>query len=53
MARVVDYTLYLVTDSTPAILGDRDLCHVVSEAILGGKPLQNAILVTELTTQQA
>ncbi|KAK3333655.1 Hydroxyethylthiazole kinase family-domain-containing protein [Cercophora scortea] len=32
----VDFTLYLVTDSTPAILGDRNLCHVVEEAIKGG-----------------
>ncbi|PGG95301.1 hydroxyethylthiazole kinase [Polytolypa hystricis UAMH7299] len=29
-------SLYLVTDSTPAILGDRDLCTVVEEAIKGG-----------------
>lgn len=32
----VDYTLYLVTDSTPAILGDRDLCDVVERAVRGG-----------------
>lgn len=32
----VDYSLYLVTDSTPAILGDRDLVSVVDEAIEGG-----------------
>ncbi|KAI1103810.1 TMP-TENI-domain-containing protein [Jackrogersella minutella] len=32
----VDYTLYLVTDSTPAILGDADLCEVVHEALKGG-----------------
>ncbi|WEW57811.1 thiamine biosynthetic bifunctional enzyme [Emydomyces testavorans] len=32
----VDLSLYLVTDSTPDILGDRDLCTVVEEAIKGG-----------------
>lgn len=33
----VDYTLYLVTDSTPAILGEgRDLCAVVESALKGG-----------------
>ncbi|OCK77099.1 TMP-TENI-domain-containing protein [Lepidopterella palustris CBS 459.81] len=39
MKPVVDYSLYLVTDSTPAVLGDRDLCHVVCEAIQGGVTL--------------
>ena len=33
---VVDYSLYLVTDSTPAILGDRSLTNVVEQAIKGG-----------------
>jgi thiamine-phosphate diphosphorylase / hydroxyethylthiazole kinase len=33
----VDYTLYLVTDSTPAILGHRSLLEVVEEALQGGK----------------
>lgn len=33
----VDYSLYLVTDSTPAILGeDRDLAGVVEAACQGG-----------------
>ncbi|KXH30757.1 hydroxyethylthiazole kinase [Colletotrichum simmondsii] len=32
----VDYSLYLVTDSTPAILGDRDLSSVVEAAVRGG-----------------
>ena len=32
----IDYSLYLVTDSTSAILGDKDIAHVVEEAILGG-----------------
>ncbi|CAD6444934.1 8b33f38b-e351-47d1-a382-22f7e747de97-CDS [Sclerotinia trifoliorum] len=32
----VDYSLYLVTDSTPAILGNRDLIDVVEAAIRGG-----------------
>lgn len=31
-----DLTLYLVTDSTPAILGDKDIVWVVEEAIKGG-----------------
>ncbi|KAL1863858.1 thiamine biosynthetic bifunctional enzyme [Diaporthe australafricana] len=33
---MADHTLYLVTDSTPAILGDRDICDVVDGAIRGG-----------------
>ncbi|QIX01111.1 hypothetical protein AMS68_006628 [Peltaster fructicola] len=36
MANSVDYSLYLVTDSTPAILGDKDLVKVVQDAIAGG-----------------
>ncbi|KAI0128705.1 Hydroxyethylthiazole kinase family-domain-containing protein [Xylariales sp. AK1849] len=32
----VDYSLYLVTDSTPAILGHRDICQVVEAALKGG-----------------
>ncbi|SPN98356.1 probable hydroxyethylthiazole kinase [Cephalotrichum gorgonifer] len=32
----VDYSLYLVTDSTPAILGDRSLVTVVEAALQGG-----------------
>ncbi|KAF2716052.1 TMP-TENI-domain-containing protein [Polychaeton citri CBS 116435] len=32
----VDYSLYLVTDSTPAILGDKDLVQVVKAACEGG-----------------
>jgi thiamine-phosphate diphosphorylase / hydroxyethylthiazole kinase len=32
----VDYTLYLVTDSTAAILKDRDLAAVVEAAVEGG-----------------
>ena len=32
----VDYSLYLVTDSTPAILGDKDLPTVVEAALQGG-----------------
>ncbi|KAH9867868.1 hypothetical protein IAQ61_007172 [Plenodomus lingam] len=34
-----DYSLYLVTDSTKPILGDRDLVHVVEQALLGGVTL--------------
>lgn len=33
---MVDYSLYLVTDSTPAILGDHDICDVVDQALRGG-----------------
>ena len=32
----VDYSLYLVTDSTPGILGDKDIVSVVEAAIEGG-----------------
>jgi thiamine-phosphate diphosphorylase/hydroxyethylthiazole kinase len=32
----IDYSVYLVTDSTPAILGDKDLCVVVEAALRGG-----------------
>ncbi|TFB06094.1 putative thiamine biosynthetic bifunctional enzyme [Trichoderma ghanense] len=32
----VDYSVYLVTDSTPAILGTRDLTSVVEAAVRGG-----------------
>ena len=32
----IDYSLYLVTDSTDAVLGDRDLPTVVEAAIQGG-----------------
>ena len=33
----VDYSLYLVTDSTIAILGDKDLVSVVRAALEGGE----------------
>ncbi|KAF1964169.1 TMP-TENI-domain-containing protein [Bimuria novae-zelandiae CBS 107.79] len=36
MKNQVDYSLYLVTDSTEAILGSRDLVEVVEKALLGG-----------------
>ncbi|KAH6998687.1 Hydroxyethylthiazole kinase family-domain-containing protein [Ilyonectria sp. MPI-CAGE-AT-0026] len=32
----VNYGVYLVTDSTPAILGDGDICDVVERALRGG-----------------
>lgn len=32
----VDYSLYLVTDSTPAILDGKDLVSVVKDAVAGG-----------------
>ncbi|KAK3718146.1 thiamine biosynthetic bifunctional enzyme [Vermiconidia calcicola] len=35
-AKECDYSLYLVTDSTPAILGDKDLVSVVKSAVEGG-----------------
>lgn len=35
----LDLTLYLVTDSTPEILDNKDICHVVEEAIKGGVTL--------------
>ncbi len=31
-----DYALYLVTDSTPAILGGKNICTVVEAALRGG-----------------
>lgn len=34
--RQIDWSLYLVTDSTPAILGDKDIVQVVEQAIQGG-----------------
>jgi thiamine-phosphate diphosphorylase/hydroxyethylthiazole kinase len=37
MKAQVDYSLYLVTDSTEAILGNRDLIAVVEQALEGGK----------------
>ncbi|KAJ4363633.1 thiamine biosynthetic bifunctional enzyme [Neocucurbitaria cava] len=36
MRHQVNYSLYLVTDSTEAILGSRDLVEVVEQALLGG-----------------
>jgi hypothetical protein len=33
----VDYSVYLVTDSTPAILGNKDLVAVVKAAVEGGR----------------
>jgi thiamine-phosphate diphosphorylase/hydroxyethylthiazole kinase len=35
----VDYSLYLVTDSTPEILGQKDLVDVVEAALKGGVTL--------------
>lgn len=32
----VDYSLYLVTDNTPAILGQKDIVQVVKAAVEGG-----------------
>ena len=36
MKSQIDYSLYLVTDSTEAILGSRDLLDVVEQALPGG-----------------
>lgn len=36
----LDLSLYLVTDSTPAILKGRDLCEVVEAALKGGRLIQ-------------
>ena len=33
----VDYSLYLVTDSTKSILGDKDILEVVRGALEGGR----------------
>lgn len=33
---LLGYSLYLVTDSTPAILKNRDFFHIVEEALKGG-----------------
>jgi thiamine-phosphate diphosphorylase/hydroxyethylthiazole kinase len=35
----VDYSVYLVTDSTEAILGKKDLVQVVDDALRGGRSL--------------
>lgn len=43
----MDYSLYLVTDSTEAILGSKDLIEVVEQALLGGRlhiPLSTIML---------
>lgn len=32
----VDYSVYLVTDNTPAILGKKDIVEVVRAAVEGG-----------------
>lgn len=37
MINQVDYSLYLVTDSTEPILGSRDLSEVVEQALQGGR----------------
>lgn len=42
-AKDVDYSLYLVTDSTPAVLGNKDLVSVVKAAVDGGTTYQPAL----------
>jgi thiamine monophosphate synthase len=44
----VDLSLYLVTDSTPAILKGRDLCTVVEEACKGGMTGELKLTTREL-----
>jgi thiamine-phosphate diphosphorylase/hydroxyethylthiazole kinase len=39
ISKDVDYSLYLVTDSTAAILGSRDLVDIVEKALEGGVTL--------------
>lgn len=36
MNSTVDYSLYLVSDQTPAVLGANDICEVVEAALKGG-----------------
>ncbi len=40
----IDCTLYLVTDSTPAILGKNHLEDVVRAAVQGGTPVSSSKL---------
>ena len=42
----VDYSLYLVTDSTKVILGDRDLVTVVRAALEGGGRILLCLCIT-------
>ena len=42
-----DCSLYLVTDSTPAILGSKDLISVVKAAVAGGTVSANQLNGTE------
>lgn len=45
IAMAVDYSLYLVTDSTRSILGDRDLISVVRAALEGGGKILLCIFI--------
>ncbi|CAG8890010.1 unnamed protein product [Penicillium egyptiacum] len=45
----VDLSLYLVTDSTPAILKGRDLCTVVESALQGGECCSSLLPIIQLT----
>jgi len=45
----VDYSVYLVTDNTPAILGDKDIVEVVRAAVEGG-PRTSAVNILQLPT---
>ena len=49
----IDYSLYLVTDSTPAILGDKDLVAVVRDAIAGGRLPMSLYISPAAHTSQA
>jgi hypothetical protein len=48
-----DYSLYLVTDNTKAILGDRDISDVVQKAVEGGKYSSGPRRYISLTISEA
>lgn len=43
----IDLSLYLVTDSTAAVLGDRDLLAIVEEALKGGEYFASPTVPTQ------
>lgn len=40
----LDLSVYLVTDSTAAILKGRDICNVVEEAVKGGEHFEPSVV---------
>ena len=44
----IDYSLYLVTDSTPAILGAKHLASVVKAAVAGGKSIYLGVFCVKM-----